>query len=184
MTLPKLDISHPIKRYKHPVALVERIRALVSDGDAAQAIALLCQPMTLKLLTRNAVIGMIHRHKMTGPRINQSLVRKPKTERPSRAKMKRRDIPASRDPLVIEALEKIETADQPPIARAPAPMAPEPERASSIIPSSGITFFNLKPRHCRWPMNLYSPLSATHFCGETNNEGSYCEEHRRMARPR
>jgi GcrA cell cycle regulator len=69
----------------------------------------------------------------------------------------------------------------PPRPRPPEP-PPPPQPAAPRM--RALTFFRLKPNHCRWPLgSWFEP--ARLFCGADKDAGEiYCPFHRRMARVR
>jgi hypothetical protein len=61
----------------------------------------------------------------------------------------------------------------------PAPPKPEPRQA---VPPEGLTFFDLREHHCRWPNGEQSPFV---YCGQDKtSNSSYCAAHHRQAHQR
>ena len=45
----------------------------------------------------------------------------------------------------------------------------------------GVTVVDLTESTCRWPTGNPRDLSTFRYCGETVNDGPYCERHARLA---
>jgi len=94
-------------------------------------------------VTRNAVIGLVHRN-----RWGHGMIPKDKPRKPSPRKHATR--PASR--LVLP------------------PRQP--------VPAEGLTIFDLREHHCRWPEGDRPPFQ---YCGQDKVGPSYCAAHHRKA---
>lgn len=130
---------------------VETLKSLWRDGLSASQVA-----KTLGGVTRNAVIGKVHRLGLSG-RVAGGVVRRSATPRPSRP-----------SPLRI--------------ARSPSP--PAKPVVSIVEPPEGPGLVSSLERvgahSCRWPIG--DPKSDTFsFCGREAGEGSYCPGHHRAA---
>ncbi len=145
---------------------VELLRKLWQDGLSASQIA-----SELGGVTRNAVIGKVHRLGLSGRAKAASVA----AARPRRSRPSAPPRPAAR--TVGNTALKMEAA--PVVARpvrAPAPVEevviPQEERA---------TILSLSERTCKWPIG--DPSSDEfHFCGRPSLSGvPYCEHHARVA---
>jgi GcrA cell cycle regulator len=137
-------------------ARVETLTRLWNDGLAASVIA-----ARLGEVTRNAVIGKVHRLGLPG---RATTSRRPRVRRPHQPLPSRRSI--ARPP------------------RTPAPAAItfllvpfQPELPLGEV----VTVRTLKDSHCRWPEG--DPiLPGFHFCGRRKVSGTpYCEHHGAIA---
>jgi GcrA cell cycle regulator len=146
---------------------VELLRKLWQDGLSASQIA----GELGSGITRNAVIGKVHRLGMSGrvkpPSAATARPRPPKPVRPAGAAMMR--------PLTTRGNT----------ALAAAPLAaelPRVRREENVIPiSECVTITDLREHMCRWPLG--DPTSPEfRFCGaRTSDVGPYCAGHARMA---
>jgi GcrA cell cycle regulator len=135
-------------------ARIETLTALWRSGLSASQIA-----KALGGVTRNAVIGKVHRLGLAGRATPQS----PRQIRTARARAR----PARPRQLSQKPLRG--TVDP---AR-----APEPEVIDSV---GAFDLAELATHACRWPIG--DPrASGFGFCGGPVNAGPYCEAHRRRA---
>ena len=95
------------------------------------------------IVTRNAVIGLVHRN-----RWGHGMEPKAKPRKPSPRKHATRPLPR-----------------QPTPARQP-------------VPPEGLTIFDLRDHHCRWPEGDRPPFR---YCGQDKVGPSYCATHHRKA---
>ncbi|HWA60114.1 MAG TPA: GcrA family cell cycle regulator [Caulobacteraceae bacterium] len=136
---------------------VETLKKLWLDGLSASQIA-----KHLGGVTRNAVIGKVHRLGLSG-RAAPSQPTRPvfKAPRPARP--------------VVTAQPSARRAAEPVVAAAPVPRPPvyveEPGTA---------TVLTLGAHMCKWPIGDPSTDNFT-FCGRRASEGPYCVEHARVA---
>lgn len=141
---------------------VESLKKLWQDGLSASQIA-----KQLGGVTRNAVIGKVHRLGLSG-RAAPSKPARPvfKAPRPAR--------PAAAAPAVPRRLAE-------PVAREPAAVAVQtaPVRYVEEAPGSA-TVLTLGAHMCKWPIGDPSSEGFT-FCGRRQDEGPYCIEHARVA---
>src|ERR1700744_5872066 len=126
---------------------VEQLKNLATKGLPASQIA-----RPLGGVTRNAVIGKVHRLGLAG-RASPSRAERPRVSMP-KAPSLRTHIPATpiveEDPLTLED-------------------------------GSHATVLTISDRMCRWPIGDPS-ASEFHFCGRSPKSGSpYCEAHARKA---
>lgn len=137
---------------------VELLKTLWAEGLSAAQIA-----NKMGGVTRNAVIGKVHRLGLSG-----------------------RATPAKPQRGRILAAEKREDAAAPaesPRMTAKAAAAPEPEFIAPLVLDSGdpTTVSTIKNNMCKWPIG--DPAKDDfHFCGQPTMPGkSYCAYHARMA---
>ena len=117
-------------------------------------------------VTRNAVIGKVHRLGLSGRAAPSQPARA--TFRPSRPR------PAAPPTQAPSAPRRIEAA-QP---RAVAPVAPTPAQVPDLPGTA--TVMTLGAHMCKWPIGDPSS-SEFSFCGRRASEGVYCQEHARVA---
>jgi GcrA cell cycle regulator len=146
---------------------VELLRRLWQEGLSASRIA-----SELGGVTRNAVIGKVHRLGLSGRgQPSSSIKRQRKPRLAASAPGPRRP----RRPMSIgnTALK----ADAEPLAEA------DPRRADSIVVpiAKRLTIEKLTERTCKWPIGHPSEEDF-HFCGHDSLEGlPYCRYHARIA---
>ena len=124
-------------------------------------------------LTRNAVIGKVHRLGLAGrakaqvssaPRPRQA----PVQQRPQAAR------PAAVQPRLIQGATAL--------AVAPAPIEAEAEALDSVVlpMSLKVTIVELRETMCRRPLGV--PTSPEfRYCGSPSQDGQYCGHHSRLA---
>ncbi|MGQ3674837.1 GcrA family cell cycle regulator [Xanthobacter sp. TB0139] len=155
---------------------VELLKKLWSEGLSASQIA-----SELGEVTRNAVIGKVHRLGLSGRAKTVAAPARPRTttkakveqapETPQAAAPQR---PATQgNAALAPVLEEL-------VEEAPAP-APRPVEANVVPMGQGCTIMNLTEYTCRWPVG--EPGSDDfHFCGARSNPGTpYCAHHARIA---
>jgi GcrA cell cycle regulator len=148
---------------------VEHLKKLWIDGlSASQIAAELGQG-----ITRNAVIGKVHRLGLSGREKSSSSVQstRPRAKQPARTAA-----PRNHPPLMSRGNTALATAP-----RAYAPPAPRPVEEVVIPMSERVTLLELKEAMCRWPLG--DPTSSDfRFCGlKTPDAGTYCTYHARIA---
>ncbi len=141
---------------------VEELKKLWSEGLSASQIA-----KQLGGVTRNAVIGKVHRLGLSG--------------RATPSRPARRTVKPSRP--------RTTTASTPPVARTPArptpsapPATPPAPVEPAVLPSGEFaTVLTLRDSMCKWPIG--DPASSSfRFCGrKTTGEQTYCDAHADMA---
>ena len=150
---------------------VELLKKLWSDGLSASAIA-----TELGGVTRNAVIGKVHRLGLSG----RAKAPAPQTQR--RAKPTR--VPSH--PMRTTALVRGNTALASDLAPA---LAPEPQAEAEhrpvedvVIPlSERVTIMELREQMCRWPLGDPG-REDFRFCGGRSTPGvPYCSHHAAIA---
>tara|TARA_R110000744_G_scaffold125730_11_gene231776 strand:- start:75868 stop:76392 length:525 start_codon:yes stop_codon:yes gene_type:complete len=139
---------------------VEELKKLWSEGLSASQIA-----KQLGGVTRNAVIGKVHRLGLSGRATPSRPARRP--AKPSRP----RTTTAS-----IEPVRTARPAPSAPAAPLTAPMEP------AVLPSGEFaTVLTLKDSMCKWPIGDPSQ-SSFRFCGrKTGASAAYCDAHANMA---
>ena len=145
---------------------VETLKKLWTDGQSASAIA-----AKLGEVTRNAVIGKVHRLGLAGHKTGARKAATPRTGFPFATRSRRRT-PAFTNPFF--------NARAPPANGPPAPCAHCPNwapRPKSPSPSPRLT-----DRLCRWPQGD-PKLEGFHFCGRTRTRSAipYCDHHAAIA---
>ncbi len=145
---------------------VELLKKLWADGLSASQIA-----NELGGITRNAVIGKVHRLGLSGraksPTIATARPRKPRTSS-SALRMSR---PSMRGNTALAAAVMYDVE-----------IAPEPELIENVIPmGQRCTILELSDAKCRWPIGDPG-MPEFFFCGGASVEGApYCSYHSRIA---
>lgn len=145
---------------------VALLKKLWADGMSASQIA-----NQLGGVTRNAVIGKVHRLRLSGrakPASSGPRPRKPRTSSPHR--------PASRG--YVSGNTALKARAHPSPRRLPAPIPAE----DVVVPISlNVPLIALNEEMCRWPIGDPA-VEGFHFCGHKNFNGlPYCEYHSRLA---
>ncbi len=145
---------------------VEMLKKLWADGLSASQVA-----KQLGGVTRNAVIGKVHRLGLSG-RATPSRPARPRPQTTARAMAPLRGRP---DPLVAERraeeLRSEAHVERAEIARVEA----------EIDPSQRATVLTLTEHTCKWPIGDPG-RPGFHFCGRGADSGApYCAEHARLA---
>ncbi|MFI0844253.1 GcrA family cell cycle regulator [Mesorhizobium sp. IMUNJ 23232] len=153
---------------------VETLRKLWSEGLSASQIA-----AQLGGVSRNAVIGKVHRLKLSGRgRANPAPARQKKPAQPVAAKPAPRPAPAGRTVAPSIGATALQTQfDAEPLVR-------HVDRSAEdvVVPiSRNLQLIQLNERTCKWPIG--DPLAeGFHFCGNDCAEsGPYCRYHARIA---
>jgi GcrA cell cycle regulator len=152
---------------------VELLRKLWLDGLSASQIA----AELANGITRNAVIGKVHRLGLSGrvkaPNAEPSAAPRPKPSVQTK--------PAAPRPIAPIVMGSSALAIKPRPTPAPAP-APAP-RDNVVIPlSERVTIMELRESMCRWPLG--DPTNAEfRFCGSRTAEAGapYCATHAQLA---
>ena len=150
---------------------VELLRRLWEEGQSASKIA-----AQLGGVTRNAVIGKVHRLGMGG-RIKAG------SDAPGARKKGALETLPEADAVVIEAAVEAAEPTPPPVQR-PAPEFPMPAAAPepvTLAVSERVTIMELRESMCRWPMG--DPTTPEfRFCGARAITGlPYCTHHAQIA---
>lgn len=159
---------------------VELLRKLWADGLSASQIA-----AQMGGVSRNAVIGKVHRLKLSGrgkQTSSQPRVKKPASSgggtrvssspRPSSSGPRVSSHTHSIGATALKADYEVRAVSATVLEFVPALVAPEPKR---------IKLVELSERTCKWPIG--DPLSQEFaFCGhESGDTGPYCQFHAKMA---
>lgn len=155
---------------------VELLKKLWIDGLSASQIA-----TELGGVTRNAVIGKVHRLSLSG-RAKPATVPTARARKPAvangRSGAAARGTPPQR-PLVAG-----NTVLKPAHHAAPEPRrAPRPEAMDAVVVPISLhaTILTLTEQTCKWPIGDPS-TEGFHFCGQRSGSGiPYCEYHSRIA---
>jgi GcrA cell cycle regulator len=145
---------------------VELLKKLWSDGLSASQIA-----AQLGGVTRNAVIGKVHRLSLSGRAKPATSTPRPRKARPSLPHR-----PGGR--AFVSGNNALKVHAQPAPRRAPAPVPLE----DLVVPISlHVSLLALNDQMCKWPMG--DPGAEDfHFCGHRSfNSLPYCEYHSRIA---
>lgn len=143
---------------------VDVLKKLWLDGLSASQIA-----KQLGGVTRNAVIGKVHRLGLSGRAAPSQPARQTfKAPRPAR--------PVS---TATPSAPRRMAEAAPPAAAASAPTPPAPPPMRVEEPGSA-TVLTLGAHMCKWPIGDPSTDSFT-FCGRRASESPYCQEHARVA---
>ncbi len=160
---------------------IEVLRKLWAEGHSASQIA-----TTLGGVSRNAVIGKIHRLGLSGrvktPKARPTRQRTVSVPAPSVPPHVARPKPAGAQPRVMavgSTVVKVVEREAPPMV---AP--PQPEPVAEVVPlRGGVTLLDLGHAHCRWPIGDPSD-PRFHFCGARTTPGAvYCSAHADLAFP-
>ncbi|MCJ2135153.1 GcrA cell cycle regulator [Methylobacterium sp. J-026] len=150
---------------------VALLRRLWEEGQSASKIA-----AQLGGVTRNAVIGKVHRLGLAGrPRGGEEL--------PAAAVV----VPSAKTVEIETAIAVVETQAPEPVAilsHRPAPEFPAPAPATAPVPlatSQRVTIMDLRESMCRWPLG--DPTTPEfRFCGGRAITGlPYCTHHAEIA---
>lgn len=142
---------------------VSTLKKLWLDGLSASQIA-----KQLGGVTRNAVIGKVHRLGLSG-RAAPSQPARPAFKAPRPARPAAQTMPST--PRRVAAPEPVAPTISQPAPSLPAFRAEEPGSA---------TVLTLGAHMCKWPIGDPSSEGFT-FCGRRSSEGPYCVEHARVA---
>lgn len=155
---------------------VERLKKLWSDGLSASQIA-----AELGSVTRNAVIGKVHRLGLSGRAKSAAAPATPRNAAPRKAAPPR----APSHPMAAPAPTRgAHALAQDFEAETAADAQPKPVQATEdvVIPfSERVTIMDLREYMCRWPMG--DPTTPEfRFCGARSQTGMpYCTHHSRIA---
>lgn len=148
---------------------IETLRKLWADGLSASQIA-----TALGGITRNAVIGKIHRLGLSG-----------RVKAPPRAQAPRRPAapprPAQQPRAMAAAAAVVRVVERPLPALQP---QAQPQTIADVVPfARGVTLLDLGPQQCRWPIGDPGG-SDFKFCGaRTGPAETYCCGHADLAFP-
>lgn len=150
---------------------VELLKKLWSDGLSASQIA-----ARMGDVTRNAVIGKVHRLGLSG-RARPARSPRPRVSKP---RMPQHPSPSPgfnvRGNVALKPTPKVE-----PEPEAEPEPAPAPIQAVDLPSGERVTILNLTEKTCKWPIG--DPTDADfHFCGRQSMTGlPYCKAHAEVA---
>jgi GcrA cell cycle regulator len=154
---------------------VEQLKRMWTDGLSASQIA----GRLGQGVTRNAVIGKVHRLNLAGraPQQRPVATRSRKTREPSHPG---RQIQSPSLPVAGNtALKPVLRAD--PTTRPVALAEPEPLRLVNTPQGGRVTILQLSDKTCKWPIGDPGHEEFC-FCGHTPRDSApYCEYHARLA---
>jgi GcrA cell cycle regulator len=154
---------------------VETLSKLWADGLSASKIA-------AKLgmgVTRNAVIGKVHRLNLAG-RAAQPRTAEPRSPRKTR-EPSHPGRPSSNGPTTQTAGNTVLKPFVRPEPRPQALAAPQPLRLLDLPKDGRITILHLSDKTCKWPIGDPGAEDFC-FCGHSPRDASpYCEYHARLA---
>lgn len=145
---------------------VETLKKLWTEGLSASQIA-----TSLGEVTRNAVIGKIHRLGLSG-RVRAGVaqpVRKAKQQAPATVRRNVRPAAVGNAALQLEPAFAVAVETQ-------------PQPVAAVVPmTERVTIMMLTEQTCRWPMGDPGSESFS-FCGKRSDSGiPYCATHARIA---
>lgn len=146
---------------------VELLKKLWGDGLSASQIA-----AELGEVTRNAVIGKVHRLGLSGrAKASPAAARPRKAARPEREMRPQRPMSRGNTALAPELEDLVEEAP-----------APAPATSDNVVPmGQRCTIMNLTESTCRWPSGEPG-TDNFYFCGGKTKAGMpYCAHHARIA---
>ena len=147
---------------------VELLKKLWADGLSASQIA-----SQLGGVTRNAVIGKVHRLNLSGRAKPATNAARPRKARPAPAQHR----PAPRPMVAGNTALKVQHA--PPAPRRVAVQVPIEDLVVPI--SLNVSLLALNDQMCKWPIGDPG-TEGFNFCGHRNfNTLPYCEYHSRLA---
>lgn len=158
---------------------VEDLKRMWSQGLSGSQIA---KGLGLGI-TRNAVIGKVHRLNLAGraPMPHYTMVRKPR--KPREPKVQNVEVPKR----VLPSLPSIRPTTLGPLFRAlepahPIPLAePEPLRLVDLTNGGRVTILQISDKTCKWPIGDPGDEEFC-FCGHKPRDAApYCEYHARLA---
>lgn len=144
---------------------VEQLKKLWTEGHSASQIA-----NQLGGVTRNAVIGKVHRLGLSGRATPSRPVKRP----PRLARPKPNPNRVVRKPEVEETVVP-ETTTLPAVAATSEPLAP-----AKLSNGDFASVLNIRESMCKWPIG--DPMDKDFaFCGRAAAGGPYCAEHAKVA---
>ena len=122
-------------------------------------------------VTRNAVIGKVHRLGLSG-RAAPSQPARTSTFRPARVRTAAPAQPSAPRRLEAGRIEAVQPAPRPVATTASLPVVAEMPGTATVM--------TLGAHMCKWPIGDPSSTEFS-FCGRRASEGVYCQEHARVA---
>lgn len=146
---------------------VEMLKKLWSEGHSASQIA-----KELGGVTRNAVIGKVHRLGLSGRATpSRPVKRPPRLARPKPRVLPDGTVKAPASRPVTPGAAKLERSEKELIEKLPPLELPGGETASVL---------NLSASMCKWPIGDPADPNFA-FCGRKSDCGPYCAEHAKIA---
>ena len=143
---------------------VEQLKKLWTEGHSASQIA-----TQLGGVTRNAVIGKVHRLGLSGRATPSRPVKRP----PRLARPKPTTHRVTRKPVVEEVATP--EVQLPTVAKSVEPLAP-----AKMANGDFASVLNIRESMCKWPIG--DPMDKEFaFCGRSASGGPYCAEHAKVA---
>lgn len=154
---------------------VELLKKLWSDGLSASQIA-----AELGSVTRNAVIGKVHRLGLSGRAKSAAQPAAPRNAAPRKAPTRSPSHPMANPAAATRGAHALAPSFAPQ-ADVEAAQEPAPSEDVVIPFSERVTIMELREYMCRWPMG--DPTTAEfRFCGARSQTGMpYCGYHARIA---
>ncbi len=152
---------------------VEILKRLWKDGLSASQIA-----SQLGGVTRNSVIGKVHRLNLTGRAKPASVRPRPRKTRPSAPPVPQRHTPVGNSLKPVLAPSNLQIQTLPVLERVPKPVPIE----DLVVPISlNVSLLALNEEMCKWPIGDPG-ARGFHFCGHRQYRNlPYCEYHSRLA---
>ncbi|MFC6198933.1 GcrA family cell cycle regulator [Ponticaulis profundi] len=150
---------------------VEALKKLWTEGHSASQIA-----NQLGGVTRNAVIGKVHRLGLSGRATpSRPVKRPPRLARPKPTPQRvEQPVKAKVEPEAVE-----ETAATPALPTV-APRGDEVLAPATLSNGEHANVLNLRESMCKWPIG--DPMDKDFaFCGRAAADGPYCKEHAKVA---
>ncbi len=145
---------------------VEMLKKLWTEGHSASQIA-----NQLGGVTRNAVIGKVHRLGLSGRATPSRPVKRPPRlarPKPTPQRVERPAVAPAREVAPVKAVPAVVERDNEPLAPA---VLSNGERANVL---------NIRESMCKWPIG--DPMDKEFaFCGRAASGGPYCAEHAKVA---
>ncbi len=157
---------------------VELLKKMWAEGLSASQIA-------AKLaggVTRNAVIGKVHRMGLSG-RVTRTRVSTPRTRKTREPSLPGRSSTGASAPSTANAYRTVGNAALrvAPVERTEPIHEPVPIRVADIPEGERVTVLTLSDKTCRWPIGDPSHADFC-FCGKPPKEGApYCPGHSAIA---
>ena len=144
---------------------VEVLKKLWAEGHSASQIA-----KQLGGVTRNAVIGKVHRLGLSGRATPSRPVKRPPRLARPKPRLRQDGVPATAPAVQTDESRLRRTEHQSLVSLQPAPMAD----------GAAATILTLRDSMCKWPIgDPADPKFA--FCGRKSDCGPYCAEHAKVA---
>lgn len=156
-----------------------RIETLCREGLSANEIAKRVSVEWGEAITRNSIIGKLHRKglRTKKPRpVSTDAINKRRRHRANPEREIKLKPAIALMPPSDRSLPKMSDLERSQSALALAEQRMEFDRARA---STGISIFDVKwnDERCRWPMNDVDPIHDFRFCGKFSNGRVYCREH-------